>query len=153
MTQPEIAWACPGERLLSDEEVSRAVREALRVGGRAGAPLSVVFVEDDELAALHADHLGDPSRTDVITFDLGGGEPGPVGELYVSVDRARRVAGRRGVSVRRELCLYVVHGVLHLCGFDDGTDEERVRMRAAEATVLAGLGYESDERAHDDGAD
>jgi probable rRNA maturation factor len=76
----------------------------------------------------------------VIAFDLGAG-PGPGGEVYVSVERAREVAARRGVPPGRELALYVVHGALHLCGFDDRRSTERAAMRAAEAAVLSALGY------------
>ena len=99
---------------------------------------------------MHAEHLDDPTPTDVITFDLGEEGGGPVGELYVSVDRAREVAGRRGVSVARELTLYVVHGALHLCGYDDHEEADRSRMREAEGVVLRELGFEDDPGAHDE---
>jgi probable rRNA maturation factor len=101
----------------------------------------VVFVDDADLARMHGEWLGDGSPTDVISFDLGEDEPGPVGELYVSAERARAVAAERGLDERRELALYVVHGALHLCGFDDHEPAERERMRAAEAIVLGSLGY------------
>ncbi|HED64486.1 MAG TPA: rRNA maturation RNase YbeY [Planctomycetes bacterium] len=149
----EVTWDLDdAERPLGEEDVVGAVEEALRFGGREGASLSIVFVDDATLATLHDEHLGDPTETDVITFDLGEGE-GPVGELYVSVERARRLAHRRGVSVARELSLYLVHGALHLCGFDDGTGEERARMRAAEAKVLSALGFPSDDLDHEYGLD
>ena len=70
--------------------------------------------------------------------------PGPVGELYVSEPCARRVAAEQGIDPRRELALYVVHGALHLCGYDDHEDADRLRMRAAEREVLSRLGYTSD---------
>ncbi|MEO2163828.1 MAG: rRNA maturation RNase YbeY [bacterium] len=59
----------------------------------------------------------------------------------MSVDRAREVSSTRGTSLRRELALYVVHGVLHLCGFDDHKDRDRTEMRVAECAVLESLGY------------
>ncbi|MBI5431582.1 MAG: rRNA maturation RNase YbeY [Planctomycetes bacterium] len=110
-------------------------------GGRGSAWFSVVFVSDLELARLHAEWLDDPTVTDVITFDLGDEPGGPVGELFVSVDRARAIAAERGGSEARELALYVVHGVLHLCGHDDHADGARRRMRREERRVLAELGY------------
>ena len=148
----EVAWGValePADRPLTDEAVSAAAEAALRHGGRAGAGLSVVLVDDPTLAALHAEHLDDPSPTDVITFDLGEEGEGPVGELYVSVDRARAVAAERGVPAARELALYVVHGALHLCGHDDHDPDDRARMRAAERTVLGELGYPDDPGPHD----
>jgi probable rRNA maturation factor len=146
----EIAWDWPGERPLDDAAVRRAAAAALRHGERAGIGLGIVFVDDAHLAAMHAEYLDDPTETDVITFDLGADGGGPAGELYVSVDRARARAAQRGVSAARELALYVVHGALHLCGFDDREPDERLRMRAAERAVMDGLGYEPDDAPHED---
>ena len=146
-----VSWDL-ADRPVADDEVRRAVAAALELGGRPGTELSVVFVDDATLAELHARHLGDPTPTDVLSFDLGSGGGGPEGELYVSVERAREVAGRRGQPVARELLLYVVHGVLHLCGHDDHDEEGRRRMRAAEARVLRSLGHADDPLPHDQDA-
>lgn len=143
-----ISWVAD-DRPVADAVVLRAVEAALDHGGRPGLELSVVFASDELVADLHAQHLGDPTRTDVITFDLGTEGRGPAGELYVSVARARDVAARRGQPVERELLLYVVHGVLHLCGFDDGDEPARRRMRAAEEAVLRRLGHGADPLPHD----
>ena len=134
-----VAWSAePG--LASDAELARAAELALRHGERSGEVLSLVIVTDEELADLHERFLDDPSPTDVISFDLGEG-PGPMGEVYVSIDRARAVAEERGIDAAQELLLYVVHGTLHLCGFDDHEDVERVRMQAAEDVVMRALGF------------
>ncbi len=154
MGQTEVTWTTEGERPLGDDAVVRAVDVALEVGGRPGHSLSIVFVDDAFLARMHGEHLGDWAETDVMAFDLGSeGRQGPEGEVYVSVDRARIVAARRGVSATREPTLYIVHGVLHLSGFDDGTEEERSRMRAAESRVLRSLGFDEDSGVHEFGAD
>ena len=76
----------------------------------------------------------------MISFDLGEDGDGLAAEIYVSVDRARAVARDRGERVERELALYLVHGALHLCGFDDRSAKDRARMRAAESLVLEALG-------------
>ncbi|MFN0242705.1 MAG: rRNA maturation RNase YbeY [Planctomycetota bacterium] len=132
-----------GPRLVATPEVRRIVSAALAHGGRGSLAVAVIFVDDEYLCALHERFLGDPSATDVITFDLGASdaEDGVACEIYVSVDCARRVAHRRGEPVERELALYLVHGALHLCGFDDHERGDRRRMRAAEAHVLRALGY------------
>ena len=67
-------------------------------------------------------------------------DEGIEGDVVVSLDMAARVAGEEGRETGDELLLYVVHGVLHLCGWDDQTPEDRRAMRAAERTVLAALG-------------
>jgi probable rRNA maturation factor len=133
-----VAWAVR-ERPLSDRNVRAAVRAALSHGGRAGIDVEVALVSDRRLASIHRRFLGDPSVTDVISFDLGSAEGGAAGEIYVSVDRARQIARARGVDPGSELRLYLVHGALHLCGFDDRRPADRLRMRAAEARVLSGL--------------
>jgi probable rRNA maturation factor len=113
-----------------------AVGAALAVGGRPEIDVEVVLVGDETLARMHAQWLGDPSPTDVLSFDLGSDANGPAGEIYVSADRARAVALRRGLDAARELELYAVHGALHLCGFDDREPRARRRMRRAERNAL-----------------
>ena len=147
----EVAWdvTTRSEDRVADGIVARAVHAALRHGGRPGAGLAVTFVDDATLTRMHAEYLDDPTPTDVITFPLGDDGVGPIGELYVSTERARALAAERSVPYERELVLYVVHGALHLCGLDDHEPHERAEMRHAESAVLQELGYPPDERPHD----
>jgi probable rRNA maturation factor len=133
----------PGRRLLSAREVRALVDAALAHGGRAELLVSVVFVSDAELARLHDRWLGDPAPTDVMAFDLGE-DGGAGGEVYVSVQRARAEARARGRTPAAELALYVIHGCLHLCGYDDRASRARARMRAAEREVLTRAGFPAD---------
>lgn len=127
---------------VSPAAVGRVV-DALDRGFRPRCPagsLSVAFVGDREIAQLHADFLDDPSVTDVITFP---GEPHPgedfAGEICINVDQARRAAREHGQSLAAELRLYLVHGWLHLAGFDDATPRQVASMRAAERKAAASL--------------
>jgi probable rRNA maturation factor len=102
--------------------------------------LSVAFLTDVALARLHETFLDDPSPTDVITFP---GVPGlgQAGEICLSVDYALAFATGHGHDFSGELTLYLVHGWLHLAGYDDRKPVLKKRMRAAEARamqVLAG---------------
>ncbi len=144
----EVHWAA-GEPFVGAEAILEAAGVAAEHGARPGLPLSIVVVSADELTSMHAEFLDDDAPTDVITFDLGEDGVGPAGELYVSADRALEIAERRGVTAERELLLYVVHGVLHLCGFDDHVDEDRARMRAAESAVMQRIGQPIDDAPHD----
>ena len=155
-----ITWdVAPAERPLADGDAVAAAAAALGLGGRPGLDVDVIFVDDATLAGLHARFLGDSAPTDVLAFDLSAAgesqdapeptERGPAGEIYVSVDCAQRVAPERGVAVARELALYVVHGALHLCGFDDREEADRSAMREAESRVLDTLGYGPDSAPHD----
>lgn len=143
----EVSWTVD-EPPLSVGSVQEAVAAALEEGGRPGLELSIVFVGAEQLRRLHEERLGDPEPTDVMAFDLGDGGPGPAGELYVSVDRAREVASELGVPTERELLLYVVHGVLHLCGHDDHEPGAAGSMRAAEGRVLERIGQPRDPQRH-----
>lgn len=139
------ASALSSSRLRFDEHSLRrcfAVLDALDGFHAPRGELSVVFLDDDALARLHADFLDDPSPTDVITFP-GDADMDFAGEICVSADRARLEAERQGWSPAEELTLYLVHGWLHLAGYDDLDDESRVAMRAAEQTCLAALRAES----------
>ncbi len=114
--------------------LARVVRATLAFARAPGMPVSLLLTDDAGIAALHGRHLGDPSPTDVMCFCVDGGA-----ELVVSVETARRVARRHGHTVRAEVALYVVHGLLHALGYDDTSKRARVRMRAAEREVLRRL--------------
>lgn len=98
--------------------------------------LSLVFLDDPSLAELHGRFLNDPSTTDVITFE-GDENFGTAGEVCVSVDTAWRVASENAHAFSDELTLYVVHGWLHLAGYDDLQPAKKRRMRVAERRALS----------------
>ncbi len=107
-------------------------------GGCPPGDLSLVFLTDPALAKLHADFLADPSTTDVITFE-GDASLGSAGEICVSADTAAAYARKHGRDFSAELTLYVIHGWLHLAGYDDLQPAKKRRMRAAEARAQATL--------------
>src|SRR5690606_15544557 len=124
---------------LVPSDVVRAVRQA--VADQPVRSINVVLAGDDVLARLHQQYMNDPSPTDVLTFDLGddGDQEALEGEVVVSVDTARREAKRRGLPVRDEILRYVIHGALHLLGYDDATPGGRRGMRRRENAILAAL--------------
>lgn len=97
--------------------------------------LSLVLLTDPALAELHRSFLDDPSLTDVITFEA---DPlaGTAGEVCVSVDTAARYARTAGREFAEELSLYLVHGLLHLVGYDDLLPARKRRMRLAERRAM-----------------
>ena len=127
-------------------EIERAITEldaqASRfLGGCPAGELSLVFMSDPALAQIHADFLDDPSETDVITFE---GDPAlsTAGEVCVSADRAAHYADSHERDFSEELTLYLVHGWLHLAGYDDLEPAKKRRMRAAEARAMKILSTE-----------
>ena len=115
----------------------RVVRAALRHCDRPDLPVSLLLTDDREIARIHGEFLADPTPTDVISFAIDG-----CAELVVSVETARRTARELGHAVAAEVALYVVHGILHVCGFDDTKPRDRIRMRAAERAVMEDLHLE-----------
>ena len=97
--------------------------------------LSLAFLTDAALARIHADFLDDPSTTDVITFE-GNPALASAGEICVSADTAAAFATTHDRPFSEELTLYIVHGWLHLAGYDDLKPVKKRRMRAAEKRAL-----------------
>ena len=127
------------ERLADPVRTARAIVAALETSGTFPIPqgeLSIAFVSDAEIAMLHERFLGDPSPTDVITF-LGDSAMAVAGEIVVSVDHAEAASRALGQSFSDELTLYLVHGWLHLAGFDDRDPKPCAAMREAEKRALA----------------
>ena len=106
------------------------------------AELSLALVGDKRMADLHVRFMAIAGPTDVLTFPLDEDARGRVtaGEVVVCVPEAKRRAGEHAVTVRQELLLYALHGLLHLCGFDDRTDRDFRRMHRTEDDILARLG-------------
>ena len=107
--------------------------------------LSVVLTDDDAIAGLNQQWRQVDGPTDVLSFPLHELEDAlahdlPFGEVVVSADTAIQQAAERGIPPSHELVLYVVHGVLHLLGYDDHDPAERRRMREAEARCLERAG-------------
>jgi probable rRNA maturation factor len=146
----EVRWE-GGRPWISEADLRRTARAARSEGGRPALSLSIGIVSDRALARMHGEWLSDPTPTDVLSFDLSDALS-EAGEVLASHECARRTARARGVEPGRELALYVVHGVLHLCGHDDHAPRDRARMRAAEARVLARLGWPPDDAPHDETA-
>ena len=117
-------------------------RDAGRLDDRP-VELTAVVLDDAALRRLNATQLGHDYETDVVTFPFK--TPDRLeGEIYVSLETAAREATARGATTAEELTLYLVHGTLHLAGWDDHTPSDRAAMRAAERTVLATLGITID---------
>jgi probable rRNA maturation factor len=96
--------------------------------------LAVSLVNDAEMTAVNEQFLSHSGSTDVITFDYRSDSGG--GELIVCLDTAARAAVEHGTTVAYEVVLYIVHGMLHLVGFDDHSAADRKAMRAEEARIM-----------------
>ena len=106
--------------------------------------LSVVIEDDQQLQALNHEFLGVDSPTDVLSFfeDELDPETGQryLGEVIISYPQAEKQSVTAGHSIRSELSLLVVHGVLHLLGYDHSTGEEKDKMWKIQKEILLELG-------------
>jgi probable rRNA maturation factor len=117
-------------------------KAAMRAAGcPPRAELEVALVDDATIALLNQRFLGHRGATDVLTFpDAAGAQTRVLGEIVISVPRARQQARDRRHSIRREMALLLAHGVLHLRGYRDDTPRTAARMLArAEKIVTQAL--------------
>jgi rRNA maturation RNase YbeY len=106
--------------------------------GRALGTVSIVLTDHDTVLALNRDYLGHDYVTDVLSFDLSAEDASHVeGEIYVDLDTAAERHEDFGVSFEDEARRYVVHGTLHLMGYDDSNDSQQAEMRRLEDQFLA----------------
>jgi probable rRNA maturation factor len=112
----------------------------LRAEGCPGRPVTLVLADDAMLRDLNARFRGLDRATDVLSFDPPGGpgEPAP-GEVYVSMERVAVQARRYRTTAQRELARLLIHGLLHLLGYDHHRSADRGRMRERERELLRGL--------------
>jgi probable rRNA maturation factor len=128
-TEPTGLLPDESTRLIADwlGRIARAIAvdEGVKVGEDA-----VVVVPEPAIQDLHARYFNDPTSTDVITFPgESDNDRGAVdGDIAVCLDVAREQAGDAGHSVEEEIVFLATHGLLHLCGWDDGTSGDRESM-------------------------
>ncbi|HJV33322.1 MAG TPA: rRNA maturation RNase YbeY [Patescibacteria group bacterium] len=138
-----VARRCPAP--VSDAWIKKAVEAALR-GAKAKRvdEVGVVFVDDAEMISLNAAHRGKRKTTDVLSFGndgtwAGEGGAGLLGDIVVSVPQVARQAAKAGKTLRQELALMLVHGTLHLLGYDHETLKDEKKMFALQKRILTTL--------------
>jgi probable rRNA maturation factor len=138
----KISVASPQEHVAVDRGRMREVARAVLEGeGVEGYEVSLAFVDNATIHRLNKRYLDHDEPTDVLSFPLS--EPGArrlAGELVLGAEVARDQAAARCHDVQAELALYVIHGLLHLCGHDDTTERAAAAMRERERHYLRRLG-------------
>ena len=94
----------------------------------------IIFVDDDTLRTMHQDYLNDPDFTDVMTFNLG--DDTIEGEIYISYDRVKENAKIFEVSTKSEIYRNIIHGLLHLNGYNDKSEIDKTKMKEKEEALL-----------------
>ena len=127
---------------IDDDQIVAAVSSVLKAQQISAAEVSVAIVDDPQIHVLNREHLNHDYPTDVLSFLYEATDTLIDGELIVSTDTARRVGAEHGMQEHDELVLYIVHGALHLVGFDDDTDAAQIEMREHERRHMLGLGID-----------
>jgi len=136
---------------LQTNQIKNIVLEILRYQKIQKSVLSVVFVSSQKIRALNKKFLNRSYATDVLAFDLSGnGSVGKkslkispeqiTGDIIISTDAVKQNSLKFKTSESHELVLYIVHGILHLLGYDDHNDSDIKRMRLKEQEILSHLG-------------
>lgn len=122
---------------LSRPRLRQVVQRTLLHERLAEAEISLAFVGDAAMHLLNRRHLDHDYPTDVLSFLLSSPGASPLeGEIVISTETAIRQAEEFGWSPADEVTLYVVHGLLHLCGYDDHVPQDREAMRRRERDIL-----------------
>jgi len=141
------AHSTVGPLPLKEKMLKQVVRQVLRSEHpELTGELRFIFVDNAYIQRLNRQFLQHDYATDVIAFPLEADDSFLDGEVYISVERAREQARSLNVDLNEELWRLVLHGLLHLLGYDDLTEEERRKMHTLQEHYLEELGLKRKEK-------
>ncbi|GAB3707137.1 rRNA maturation RNase YbeY [Spirosoma flavus] len=130
----DVPFKLPQKQAVRKWLKEQATREGYSVG-----ELNYIFCSDDYVLQVNRDYLQHDYYTDIITFDQSDEEGKIEGDIFISVERVVDNAAQLGHSPEQEMHRVLAHGLLHLCGYGDKTDEEEAQMRAKENDWISHL--------------
>lgn len=139
----EVQRACRSPRAPASHRLRAFARAAMAATGRQGE-LTVRIVDEVESADLNSRYRGKPGPTNVLSFPLAASDPAGqfcFGDLAVCAPVVSREAREQGKTVEAHWAHMLVHGVLHLAGYDHQTDDQAQSMEDLERRILRGLGF------------
>lgn len=123
--------------VVDSERLSQLVTDIVAREEKLLGSVNVVCGDHELIRRLNREYLEHDYNTDVLSFSLAEASDAVEGEVYVDIDTAHERHGEFGEPVEREVARYVVHGVLHLCGYDDATEEQASHMHELEDRYLS----------------
>jgi probable rRNA maturation factor len=126
---------------IDSQQVQRIAKHVILEENQSCEEVYIYFVDTETICQLHEEFFQDPSPTDCISFPIDEeGTPYRVlGEVFICPATAIAYAAQHQVSPHEEMILYLIHGLLHLMGYDDLDEEDQLRMRQAENRHLQSL--------------
>ena len=125
---------------LSDIDLTNWISKVCIIENYNLGDISLIFCSDEYLLDMNRTHLDHDYYTDIITFDYTDNQI-VSGDLFISIDRVRDNASDFNVSFEHELHRVIIHGVLHLCGYKDKSDDEAKLMRSKENNALSMISF------------
>ncbi|MEE9371439.1 MAG: rRNA maturation RNase YbeY [Saprospiraceae bacterium] len=119
---------------IDKEKIIFCLKKIVTDHGKILGCINTIFCSDDYLLNLNKEYLNHDYYTDILTFPMQA-EP-LAGDLFISVDRIREYTQKNNISFQKEIYRVVIHGVLHLVGYGDKTEEEKKEMRSKEDYFL-----------------
>ena len=123
--------------LSNPAQVSEWISDVIQHHGQELSGLTYIFCSDDYLHEINVEYLDHDTLTDVITFNNADEEGIIEGDVFISIDRVRDNASDLGTVFEDELHRVIIHGVLHLLGYKDKTEEQEAQMRKEEDSCLS----------------
>lgn len=127
----------PRFKLSAPKKTSSWIRRVIKAEGKSLVELNYIFCTDDYLREINIEFLNHKTFTDIITFNYNPSEHEIEGEIYISIDRVRENAKDFKTDFPTELNRVIIHGVLHLLGYNDKTKPEKAVMREKEDACLS----------------
>lgn len=126
---------------LSSVSIQNIVKSLLTKEKVCTDELAIHLITDEKIAKLHEEFFNDPSPTDCITFPIDRLDqkkqmPTFLGEVFISIETAKNYAQKNNLSILDEITLYLIHGILHLLGYDDISEKDRKVMREKEKDCI-----------------
>ncbi|MBU6391475.1 MAG: rRNA maturation RNase YbeY [Planctomycetes bacterium] len=127
---------------IDKNKIKKIIKGILKVE-KKDAELSIVFIDNKTIKQINRAFLGHNYATDVLsfTYDEPSFKNNVKGEIVVSVEMASKLSRRYGYEVEGEIVLYLVHGLLHLLGYDDKRKKDAKKMHQRAGELLSSLGY------------
>lgn len=133
-----------------EQDFTAIIEQALKtLGIEDDVEVSCVLVDDERIHEINREYRHIDRSTDVISFAMEDndqfyveGMPRTLGDIFISVDHAKKQAEEYGHSLRREMCFLFTHGILHLLGYDHMTDEQEKEMFGLQDEILGALSIE-----------
>ncbi len=127
----------PRFRLTNPRKTSLWIQNTIKKEGASLISLNYIFCTDEYLHDINVQFLKHDTLTDIITFNYNPSEKEIEGEIYISIDRVRENAKTFGVDFQTELHRVIIHGVLHLIGYNDKNKSQKALMREKEDSYLS----------------